>query len=61
VRWTRANREVARDARKLLAAAYPADPRDALDALTGMAAWTGPALLWVRLEGAAAALDPWRP
>jgi transcriptional regulator with XRE-family HTH domain len=62
VRWTRANREVARDARRLLAAAYPADPRDALDALTGTAAWTGPALLWVRLEGPdAATLDPWRP
>ena len=62
VRWTRANREVGRDARRLLAAAYPADPRDALDAITGTAAWPGPALLWVRLErSGAAALDPWRP
>ncbi len=62
VRWTRINREVARDARRLLATTYPADPRDALDALTGAAAWTGPALLWVRLEGPSApALDPWRP
>jgi hypothetical protein len=62
VRWTRSNREVARDARRLLAIAYPADPRDALDALTGSAAWTGPALLWVRLEGRSApVLDPWRP
>ena len=62
VRWTRSNREVARDARRLLAAAYPADPRDALAALTGTAAWPGPALLWMHLEGpAAAAMDPWRP
>jgi transcriptional regulator with XRE-family HTH domain len=61
VRWTRTNREIARDARRLLAAAYPADPRDALDALTGMTAWTGPALLWARLDGPAATLDPWRP
>lgn len=62
VRWTRSNREVARDARRLLATAYPADPRDALDALTGPAAWAGPALLWVRLEGPSApVLDPWRP
>ena len=48
----------ARDARRLLAAAYAADPRDALDALTGMAAWPGPALLWARLDGPAATLDP---
>jgi transcriptional regulator with XRE-family HTH domain len=62
VRSTRTSREVARDTRRLLAAAYPADPRDALDALTGTAAWPGPALLWVRLEGpGAAVLDPWRP
>jgi transcriptional regulator with XRE-family HTH domain len=59
VRWTRANREVARDARRLLAAAYPADPRDAL---TGTATWPGPTLLWIRLVGpGAGALDPWRP
>jgi transcriptional regulator with XRE-family HTH domain len=62
VRWTRTNREIARDARRLLAAAYPADPRDALDALTGTATWPGPALLWMRLEGpSAGALHPWRP
>jgi transcriptional regulator with XRE-family HTH domain len=62
VRSTRTNREVARDTRRLLAAAYSADPRDALDALTGTAAWPGPAQLWVRLEGpGAAVLDPWRP
>ncbi len=41
VRWTRANRDAASDARRQLREAYPADPRDALDALTGTAAWPG--------------------
>jgi len=62
VRWSRANREVARDARRTLKAAYLADPRDALDALTGTAPWPGAAALWARLEpGAPARLDPWVP
>ncbi len=62
VRWTRQNREVAGDARRLLAAAYPADPRDALDAITGTMAWPGPAPLWMRHErSGAGALHPWRP
>ena len=50
VRWTRANRDAASDARRLLRAAYPADPRDALDALTGTVAWPGSALLWARID-----------
>jgi len=62
VRWTRANREVARAARRTLKAAYPADPRDALDALTGTAPWPGAAMLWAQLEaGVPARLDPWVP
>ena len=48
VRRTRANRETAVAARRQLRQAYPADPRDALEALTGTAAWPGPALIWAR-------------
>jgi len=60
VRWTRANRDAASAARRVLAEAYPADPRDALDALTGTAAWPGPALVWARIDGAEARLlDGW--
>jgi transcriptional regulator with XRE-family HTH domain len=51
VRWTRANRDAASDARRQLREAYPADPRDALEALTGTAAWPGSALLWARIDG----------
>ncbi|HEU0244391.1 MAG TPA: helix-turn-helix transcriptional regulator [Candidatus Limnocylindrales bacterium] len=51
VRWTRANREVAVAARRQLREAYPADPRDALEALTGDGAWPGAAMIWARLEG----------
>jgi len=50
VRSTRANRAAASEARRQLRVAYRADPRDALDALTGTAAWPGPAMLWARLE-----------
>ena len=56
VRWTRANRDAALDARRQLRDAYPADPRDALDALTGTAAWPGAALLWARIDGGRAEL-----
>ena len=51
VRWTRANRDAASAARRVLAEAYPADPRDVLDALAGTAAWPGPALVWARIDG----------
>jgi len=60
VRSTRENRAIAADARRLLREAYPADPRDALDALTGTAAWPGAALLWARIDpvGGSARLMP---
>jgi hypothetical protein len=50
VRWTRANRDAAGAARRLLREAYPADPREALDALTGTGRWPGPAMLWARID-----------
>ena len=50
VRWTRANRLAVEAARRLLREAYPADPRDALESLTGTAAWPGPALIWARID-----------
>lgn len=57
VRWTRANREAAAEARRMLREAYPADPRDALEALTGTAAWPGPAMIWARLDKGGPRLD----
>ena len=51
IRWTRSNREAASAARRTLHEAYPADPRDAFEALTGTAPWPGPAMLWARLDG----------
>jgi transcriptional regulator with XRE-family HTH domain len=51
VRWTRANREVVAAARRQVREAYPADSRDALDALTGTARWPGSALVWARIDG----------
>ena len=50
VRWTRANRDAAAAARRLLREAYPADPRDALEALTTAAPWPGAAVLWARID-----------
>jgi len=50
IRWTRANRAAASESHRLLRRAYPADPRDALEALTATAAWPGPALLWSRID-----------
>lgn len=50
VRWTRANRLVVEDARRLLREAYPADPRDALESLTGTTAWPGSARIWARID-----------
>jgi transcriptional regulator with XRE-family HTH domain len=49
-RWTRTNRDVAAAARRLLREAYPADPRDALEAITGTATWPGAALVWARID-----------
>lgn len=48
VRWTRANRGVARDFAHQLQLAYPAHPADALAALTGTNSWPGAALIWAR-------------
>lgn len=49
VRRTRANRTVATDFARQLAAAYPAHPDDAVAALTGTRTWPGAALVWVEL------------
>ena len=54
VRDTRTNRARADAFRRLLRAAYPADGRDALAALTGPQAWPGAVILWAardRTEG----------
>ncbi len=50
VRWTRHNRAVVERSRRLLRETYPADPRDALEAISGTAAWPGAALLWARID-----------
>ncbi len=50
VRWTRTNREIVASARRLLREAYPADPIDALESLTGTTAWPGPAMIWARID-----------
>ncbi len=60
VRWTRANRDAASAARRVLADAYPADPRDALEALTTTTTWPGSALVWARIDaGQARLVDGW--
>lgn len=46
VRDTRATRSIAREFRRTLQAAFPAHPEDALTALSGVAPWPGPSLLW---------------
>lgn len=46
VRETRATKAVGREFRRLLRAAYPADPEDALASLRGMGVWPGAAVLW---------------
>jgi transcriptional regulator with XRE-family HTH domain len=51
VRSTRATREIGREFERVLRAAYPAHPDDALAALTGTARWPGPALIWARFDG----------
>ncbi|MEO7231046.1 MAG: helix-turn-helix transcriptional regulator [Candidatus Limnocylindrales bacterium] len=54
VRYTRTTREIARDFRRTLNAAYPAHPDDALAALMGTDPWPGSALLWSVPSGEAA-------
>jgi transcriptional regulator with XRE-family HTH domain len=46
VRETRTTRATAEEFRHLLRTAYPADGRDALEALRATDAWPGPALVW---------------
>ena len=46
VRDTRTTRAVAREFRRILQAAFPAHPDDALASLIGVEPWPGPALLW---------------
>lgn len=53
VRSTRATREIGREYQRVLRAAYPAHPDDALAALTGSARWPGAALVWARFDGRA--------
>jgi transcriptional regulator with XRE-family HTH domain len=50
VRRTRATRQAAAEYARQLRIAYPAHPDDALEALTGTAAWPGPALVWVTID-----------
>jgi transcriptional regulator with XRE-family HTH domain len=56
LRWTRANRHAATEARRLFREAYPVDPRDAMEALSGTAPWPGAALVWARIEARRASL-----
>jgi transcriptional regulator with XRE-family HTH domain len=53
LRDTTLHRRLASDFRETIRAGYPADPRAAYDALTGRSRWPGPAVLWVRVRGAA--------
>ncbi len=51
VRRTRATREIAATFAQQLRLAYPAHPADAVAAITGVAVWPGPAMVWVVLDG----------
>ena len=55
VRETRTARGIADEHRRLVRAAYPADPRDALDALHGSGPWPGRAILWAAGGGSSEA------
>jgi transcriptional regulator with XRE-family HTH domain len=56
LRSTRDLRELARTYEATLAAAYPARAADAVAALTSTAPWPGPAIVWMRVDGAAVRL-----
>jgi transcriptional regulator with XRE-family HTH domain len=56
VRSTALNREVVCAHEGTLGASFPARSVDAVAALGGEAAWPGPALLWIRVEGETAEL-----
>ena len=50
VRRTRATRDVGREFARMLLAAFPAHPADALAALRDTAVWPGSALVWAQLD-----------
>lgn len=52
IRDTRTTRQTVDEYRRLLRAAYPGDGREALESLTGTAAWPGAALLWAEHDRA---------
>jgi hypothetical protein len=52
VRDTRATRRTVDEFRRLLRTAYPGDSLEALESLTGVAAWPGAALLWAEPDRA---------
>ena len=52
VRDTRSTRRTVEEFRRLLRTAYPADGREALESLTGVARWPGAALLWAEPDRA---------
>ena len=56
VRRTRATRAVATEFARQLRVAYPAHPDDAIEALTGTAAWPGPAMVWMAIDARGARL-----
>jgi len=51
LRSTEATRELARQFEATLGAAYPARARDVIASLRSGAAWPGPGLIWIRIEG----------
>jgi hypothetical protein len=56
LRDTAANRALVGSAAALFRAAYPASSAEAHQALTGLAPWPGPAIVWVHLDGSASRL-----
>ena len=54
LRDTPVNRRLVEQFSATVQAAYPADPADAIAALTGPTRWPGSALLWVRVRGSEA-------
>jgi len=56
LRSTEATRTIARQFEKTLRVAYPARTRDAVESLRTGSPWPGDAIVWVRIDGDAAAL-----
>lgn len=62
LRSTATSRELARTFAETLAAAFPADPEAIHRALSDpTAAWPGPGIVWIRLDGGRASILPGRP